>query len=143
MIAMSESVLLSNIKSALVNLRQLQADCEYEYGGEDGIYRFYHHSYKVYGLQKFTSRILSTLRGLVPGRPLNHDFEAIIKDGTNRAFEISHNRDWIRQTRPIIEAYFHAKYMLDMAIKYGQNMEAAPSLLPSGWAALLYLYNMR
>jgi hypothetical protein len=45
--------------------------------------------------------------------------------------------------RPIVEAFFHAKFMLTMAVKYGKKLKEAPNMLPSGWAALLYLYKMR
>ena len=31
----------------------------------------------------------------------------------------------------------------DVALKYGQELDEPPSLLPSGWAALLYLYELR
>lgn len=41
------------------------------------------------------------------------------------------------------EAFFHARFFLKMAVKYGEELDEAPSTLPSGWAALLYLYNLR
>jgi hypothetical protein len=43
----------------------------------------------------------------------------------------------------MLEAFFHARYFLEMAVKYGRELELPPTLLPSGWAALLYLYNLR
>ena len=43
----------------------------------------------------------------------------------------------------MLEAFWHAEYMLRMAIRYGKELDEAPSLLPSGWAALLYLYGIR
>jgi hypothetical protein len=30
-----------------------------------------------------------------------------------------------------------------MAVKYGWESEYPPRVMPSGWAALLYLYNLR
>jgi hypothetical protein len=30
-----------------------------------------------------------------------------------------------------------------MAVKYGSELEEPPNPMPSGWAALLYLYNLR
>jgi hypothetical protein len=53
------------------------------------------------------------------------------------------NRRWLEATRPIVEAFFHARYFLDMACKYGELLDAPPNLLPSGWASLLYLYDLR
>ena len=55
----------------------------------------------------------------------------------------AHNKDWTTHTRPFVEAFFHAKFFLEMAVKYGNEMKEAPEMLPSGWAALLYFYNMR
>ena len=44
---------------------------------------------------------------------------------------------------PIVEAFFHAKYFLEMAVRYGRTLESPPRKLPSGWAAFLYLYDLR
>jgi hypothetical protein len=33
--------------------------------------------------------------------------------------------------------------MLNMAIKYGKELDEVGVFLPSGWAALLYLYDLR
>ena len=44
----------------------------------------------------------------------------------------------------MLEAFWHADYMLRMAVRYGrEELDQAPSLLPSGWAALLHLYGIR
>ena len=80
---------------------------------------------------------------LAPGRALNEWFLRIVRDGTGRVFEPEHNRRWLEETRPILEAFFHARYFLDMAVRYGGTLEAPPRLLPSGWAAFLYLYDLR
>ena len=53
------------------------------------------------------------------------------------------NEHWPDVTRPILEAFFHSKYFLEMAVKFGRSLEHPPRLMPSGWAALLYLYNLR
>ena len=58
-------------------------------------------------------------------------------------FELEHNRRWLEVTRPIVEAFLHARFFLDMAVRYGKELEAPPTLLPNGWAALLYLYQLR
>lgn len=112
---------------------------------EDGVYRFYHQSFKVYGFQEVTERMVAALADLAPpGTALsNKYFLKIIKDGTGKTWDLSQNRAWLKHTRPIIEAFFHARYMLNMAVKYGHELETAPQCLPSGWAALLYLYRLR
>ena len=53
------------------------------------------------------------------------------------------NRDWLNETRPILEAFFHAKTFLGLAVRYAKALDHAPRLLPSGWAAVLSLYNAR
>ena len=53
------------------------------------------------------------------------------------------NQNWLAVTRPMLEAFFHARYFLEMAVKYGKELDSPPQMLPSGWASLLYLYNMR
>ena len=32
---------------------------------------------------------------------------------------------------------------LEMAVRYGTELKAPPRMLPSGWAAFLYLYELR
>jgi hypothetical protein len=82
------------------------------------------------------------LRSLVPDRELNAQFVAIVRRGTGRRFEIEHNERWDEVTRPILEAFFHARFFLEMAVRYAE-LDAPPSPLPSGYAALLYLYDLR
>ncbi len=37
----------------------------------------------------------------------------------------------------LLEAFFHARYFLEIAMKYGTRLSVAPRVMPSGWAALL------
>ena len=134
--------LLASIKRALPRLRELLDKTNEEWCYEDGIYRFYHQSFKVYGLQDHTTTIVNALAALAEG-PLNEDFMAVVNEGTGKKFEESHNGAWSRHTRPIVEAFFHAHFFLTMVVKYGSELEEAPSLLPSGWASVLYLYGQR
>ena len=41
-----------------------------------------------------------------------------------------------------VEAFFHARFFLEMAVRYAK-LETPPRPLPSGYAALLYLYQLR
>jgi len=135
--------LLANIKQQLPGLEKLLAQVEGHWGIEDGFYRFYHQSFKVYPLQQATEEIRDALQHLLPGRPMNQWFCTIVTDGTGGKFEISHNQDWLKHARPILEAFFHAHFFLKMAVKYGRELPSAPDSLPSGWAAILYLFNLR
>ncbi len=135
--------LLQNIKQRLPELEKLLAEAEDHWGMEDGVYRFYHQSFKVYGLQHLTEAICKALRELLPDRPLNEWFSQIVAEGTGRQFEMSHNEDWLRETRSILEAFFHAHYFLRMACKYGRELNEPPQMMPSGWAAVMYLFDLR
>ena len=112
------------------------------WGYEDPVYRFYHHSFKVYWAQDRISEAVGLLRKLLPERDLNSDFAKIIADGTGHTFEPSHNEHWQQHTRPMLEAFFHARFMIEMAVRYS-DLGEPPVMLPSGWAALLYLFDLR
>jgi hypothetical protein len=138
-----ERELLEAIKAKLPDLEQVEKLFGFEQ--EDGIYRFYHQSFKVYGLQRSTLKAVEVFRiiGEDTGNRLCDWFEQIVADGTGKEFEPEHNRDWPNRTRPIVEAFLHARYFLEMMLKYGREMESPPELLSYGWAAILELYNQR
>jgi hypothetical protein len=46
-------------------------------------------------------------------------------------------------SRPIGEAFAHARYLLQMACKHDKELGSAPNVIPSGWPAVLYLYHLR
>lgn len=135
--------LLASIKAALPALEKILADVDGEWGTEDGVYRFYHQSWKVYYLQDWTEMVVSALRGLAPDRDLNPRFLEVVKSGTGKTFSYEHNWRWLEETRPIVEAHFHARYFLGMVVKYGEELDHPPGSLPSGWASVLYLYGLR
>lgn len=109
----------------------------------DSFYRYYHGSFKVYQLQRRTEQVVAALQGLMPTARLNRQFSEIMAEGTGKEFRAEHNADWSRETRPILEAFFHARTMLELAISSGESLSRAPECLPSDWAAVLYLYNLR
>lgn len=114
-----------------------------EWGYEDPLYRLYHHSFKVYDVQEQTLAIVAALKDLAPGRSLNSDFLTIIRSGTGLTFKTEDNRRWLEATRPVVEAFLHARFFLEMAIAYGRTLERSPPMMPSGWAALLYIFDLR
>lgn len=138
----AEVALLGRLRERKAALSDLLAKSSDHWGYEDPVYRFYHQSFKVYYLQEQTKSIVATLADLAPDRPLNPWFLEIVKLGTGHEFVTEHNSRWTEVTRPILEAFFHARYFLEMAVRYA-DLEAPPQPLPSGYAALLYLYGLR
>ena len=141
-----EQILLANLKgqhNALARLLLSLSDRAYE----DAIYRYYAHSYKLYRHTPHrTNEIVSALRQLAPsGTHFCLAFEQLVQEGIQEnPFSLAFNKDWSKNSRPYIEAFFHARYFLEMAVKYGAALDsAALTALPSGWAALLCLYDIR
>ena len=137
-----ESKLIRRLKDQLPGLKALLGQSSCHWGFEDPIYRFYHHSYKVFTLQRRTEQIVSALRNLLPGRPLNAWFLEITGEGTGKAFSPEMNAAWGKHARPVLEAFFHARFFLEMAVRYA-DLPEPPDSLPSGWAAILHLYELR
>lgn len=138
-----EVKLLAAIKESLPKLEGLWAEASGHWGYEDPVYRFYHQSFKVYGLQEQTAEIVKSLHNLAPHLPLNPWLTKIVEQGAAEQFSPEVNQRWSEATRPILEAFFHARYFLEMACKYGKELSEPPQSLPSGWAAVLYLYGLR
>jgi hypothetical protein len=134
----AELELLKNLRIYKTDVEELLAKASDHWGYEDPIYRFYHQSFNVYRLQEQTKRIVDLLRKLSPERELNPWFLEIVAAGTGREFRLKDNKDWTPVTRPILEAFFHARFFLEMASRY-RSLEKPPQVLPSGYAALLYL----
>ncbi len=137
----AEVALLKNLRLHEHKLQALFEASSNHWGFEDPIYSFYHQSFKVYGLQGQTKTIVDMLSSLAPDRPLNPLFLAIVEEGTGKVFKEEDNAEWARVTRPILEAFFHARFFLEVAVRYAR-LDAPPDLLPSGYAALLYLYGL-
>lgn len=137
-----ELTLLSNLRARRDELQELLVAASSHWGYEDPVYRFYHHSFKVYALQQQTAEIVRRLAELLPEHELNPWFREIVDAGTGQSFEPDHNRRWTQVTRPILEAFFHARFFLEMAVGYSA-LYNRPTPLPSGYAALLCLYGLR
>jgi hypothetical protein len=138
----AEAALLLNLRLYGTEIDELLAKISDHWRYEDPVYRFYHQSFKVYGLQETTSAVVALLQELSPETALNSWFLEIVAAGTGKEFRLEDNRNWTEVTRPILEAFFHARFFLEMASRY-RSLEKPPQLLPSGYAALLYLYGLR
>ena len=135
--------LLGAVRARLPGLETLARVMGGEY--EDRLYRFYYQSNKVYYLQGDTERAAELLReiGREAGRALNPWFGEIVASGTGVEFDVTHNYEWLRHTRPVVEAFLHARYFVEMMVKYGRQFDSPPHMLPSGWAAVPTLYGLR
>lgn len=139
------STLLANLKKekARKALNTLLQSCSGEWTYFDPVYRYYHQSFKVFGLQAKTLELVAALQALAPNRKLNARFLKIVGEGTGKTFELEHNQRWDEVTRPILEAFFHARFFLECAVRSARTLRGPPQLLPSDWAALLYLFDLR
>ena len=136
--------LLTRIKARLPQLEDLFARIKDKSGEEDRVYRFYHQSFKVFYLQDLTAagfKLIEEIGGETD--PPHPWYCQIIKEGTALKFEASANDDWLKATRPILEALWHTNYFTQMMIKYAKELETAPQAMPSGWAAILWLFELR
>ena len=135
--------LLKRIKSHVPEMKERREKID-NWDSEDLIYRFYHRSFKVYYLQGHTLNIMKIINDIA-GDEFDIDpmFKHIVENGVGIEFDMEHNKDWQGWTRPIVEAYFHARYFLDMMIKYGEELEGDVRMLPSGWAAILSIFCLR
>ena len=137
-----EVKLLAEIARELPRLKKMWRDIA-KTAYENRVFRFYDQSYKTFQLQEYTKEIVELLRSLAPHRPLHPWFTQIVAEGTEKEFTLAANQRWLETTRPIVEAFLHARYFLEMAIKYGKELKEPPMpMRPHGWAAVLGLFGL-
>ncbi|MCI0638292.1 MAG: hypothetical protein L0Y72_00705 [Gemmataceae bacterium] len=138
-----EKLLLANCAAKHSELEKLLAEVNDSWVYDDLVYRFYHQSFKVFYLQEHTLAIVNLLQSLAPSLPMNSWFAEIVAQGTGKEFKPEDNYRWLDATRPILEAFFHARYFLEMSCKYTRLWQEPPNVMPSGWAGFLHLFNLR
>lgn len=106
------------------------------------IYRFYHQSFKVFGYKELIKYSVQFFENLSP-RPLNDWYRQIVDDGLSQEFSDSTNSNWLAETRPLLEAFWHTCYFAKQMHSAANSLETAPEILPYDWAAVLYLYDLR
>ena len=109
------------------------------------VYRFYHQSFKVFGMTEQIKYAKALFESRAPqSTSLNACFNEIVGEAVGKAFNSeTTNQNWLQETRPILEAFWHSKYFLEQMIQAADELENAPQILPSSWAAVLYLYDLR
>lgn len=120
----ADAQLLANIKRDLDSLSSLADEVKDEWREGDLVYRFWHQSFKVYGIQGPTLRIVHALEAIAPEDcELDERFQQIIAEGTGNTFAWEHNQRWLAETRPMLEAFWHADFMLRMAVRHGRELD--------------------
>ncbi|MBA2735236.1 MAG: hypothetical protein H0U50_00470 [Pyrinomonadaceae bacterium] len=135
--------LLANIKENRTEIEKLSN--VFRQLEEDYVYRFYHQSFKVFGSTAQIKQAKELFERLAPDSfSLNDWFCSIADEAIGKEFDFAKtNQIWLEETRPILEAFWHSKYFLEQMLVAADELEESPQLLPSGWAAVLYLYNLR
>jgi hypothetical protein len=68
----------------------------------------------------------------------------LCQEGVSAAFEI-----FRKSSVAFVHCHFckergwHTRYFIQMTARYGKKLESAPECLPSGWAAVLHLFELR
>lgn len=134
----------------LANIKQNKAEIEklrdvFRQLEEDYVYRFYHQSFKVFGATAQIKQAKELFERLAPDSfPLNDWFCSIADAAIGKEFDFAKtNQIWLAETRPILEAFWHSKYFLEQMLTAANELEQSPQMLPSGWAAVLYLFDLR
>jgi hypothetical protein len=76
--------------------------------------------------------------------PPHFEYALLVKAGTENDFAGDRtNANWDAETKPILEAFWHTKYFINMMAKYGKELETVEMPLQPGMAAVLYLFELR
>ncbi len=111
----------------------------------DLVYRLYHQSYKTFIMVDLIQSANELFSGLAPeSTELNDWYVKITQAAISKKFDPdSTNQHWLEETLPILQGFWQAKYFLEQMLAAAGELDEAPRILPSGWAAVLYLYNLR
>lgn len=135
--------LSENLQKQIEELRSLYETVSSRFAYEDRMYRFYHHSFKVYDLQDYTLKMVEAFQKLLPGETLNADFLRMVELGTGKEFDVSVNANWFEETVWITNAFLHARYFLDMIVKTVTEYQSGRGSLSYPEASTLHLFNLR
>jgi hypothetical protein len=75
--------------------------------------------------------------------PPNFEYARIVEAGTAHHFSATTDENWEVETKPILEAFWHTKYFINMMVKYGRELETVEMMVQPGMAAVLYLFELR
>jgi hypothetical protein len=104
-----------------------------------------HGSYKVFYLQDAVKEAFALIEEIGgESDPPHFEYTRIVEAGTAHNFQGERtNTNWDAETKPILEAFWHNKYFINMMVKYATELETVEMPLDYGMAAVLYLYELR
>src|ERR1700676_3938422 len=122
------NTLFHRIKARLQELEDVAATLEE--AEEDGVYRLYHGSYKVFDLHDPVKAAFKLIKKIeVDSDPPYSECARIVEAGTKHQFSATTNENWEAETKPILEAFWHTKYFINMMVnKRGDGEEGARRL---------------
>lgn len=138
-----EKQLIESILMHKEEVQQLLDKAYHQFGGkEDMVYRFYHHSFKVYKVQQWTSDAFLLFRKF-SSEEMNDFFLRIVREGTSKPFSMEHNDNWYEEAKPLLDAYLHMIHLMELVVKYGIEGTDKDRSGDPGWFTILYLYRLR
>jgi len=136
----TETILRGNLRERAGDLKALLERTRGMNGPEDAFCEFYAQSFKVFAVQEMTVEIVEMLESLLPGEDLSPFFRRVIAEGTGKTFKHTDNERWVESAGPILTAFLHARFFLEMACTNTDPPQAW--ILPPGWMALRTLYGI-
>ena len=135
-------VLAENLHARRAELEALLTKINRRY--EDLVYRFYHGSFKAFGMQDETAQMAAALRSVAPERrAFCWMFAELLAAGTGRNFTVETNGRWMEEVGPIVAAYLHARFLLEMATKVAADPNPDCGTIGYPWATILSLFDLR
>ena len=132
----------SRLSTQLPRLRELLAQTERSYL-HHLMSKFYRQGCALYEHQAMTEEMVSALASIAPeGHGFCIQFQEIIRLGTGREFKLEDNNHWTERAGAIVQAFLHARYFLEMAVRYATELSDPPERLPSGWCAMCNLFDI-
>lgn len=139
--------LFRNAKNMLPEMQRIFKNITCPGGGlAHYVYRFYHHSYKMYRVQEATSEMLSLFVRIDPKkvRAFAPEFDTIVNNGLDIEKAEWHNQCWNQIGNAMFLAFFHCKSVLEMLMwSVQQCTEAQNKWLSEPWAGCLSVFCLR
>jgi hypothetical protein len=101
-------------------------------------------SYKVFDLQDPVESAFKLINEIGDeSDPPYSEYVQIVEAGTTNKFSATTNENWEAETKPILEAFWHTKYFINMMVKYAEDFEKVEMPTRPGMAEVLYLFELR